>query len=62
MSGVNVAGEVKVGPFSWLGIGSSIIQRVEIGSNVTIGAGSVVLKSISSDQKVVGIPASIIKN
>ena len=58
--GVNLAGEVKIGYYSWVGIGSSIIQGVTIGSDVTIGAGSVVLKNVRDSVTAVGIPASII--
>jgi len=58
--GVNLAGEIKVGYCSWIGIGSSVIQGITIGSRVTIGAGSVVLKNIEDSATAVGIPASII--
>ena len=58
--GVNLAGNIKVGYCSWIGIGSSIIQGISIGSRVTIGAGSVVLKNIEDSATAVGIPASII--
>ena len=58
--GANLAGEVKIGYYSWVGIGSSIIQGVTIGSDVTIGAGSVVLKNVRDSVTAVGIPASII--
>lgn len=55
--GVHLAGGVTVGETSWLGIGSTVIQLVEIGSNVTVGANSTVIHSISCSQKVVGSPA-----
>jgi putative colanic acid biosynthesis acetyltransferase WcaB len=44
-------------------IGSNvcIIGKVEIGDNVIIGAGSVVVKNIPSNCVVVGNPAKIIK-
>ena len=58
--GVNLAGNIIVGYCSWIGIGSSIIQGISIGSRVTIGAGSVVLKNIEDSATAVGIPASII--
>jgi len=58
--GVNLAGEIKIGYCSWIGIGSSIVQGIAIGSRVTIGAGSVVLKNIEDSATAVGIPASII--
>ena len=49
--GVNIAGGVKIGKMSFIGIGSKIIQNIRIGSNVTIGAGTIVYKDISSNTK-----------
>jgi len=55
--GVNVAGGVIIGRASWLGIGSQVKQLISIGSNVTIGSGSNVVKNIDNNQIVVGNPA-----
>ena len=55
--GVNVAGGCTAGKCSWLGISSKIKQLISIGSNVTIGAGSVVLKDVPDNQTVVGVLA-----
>lgn len=55
--GVHVGGQVDIGDNSWIGIGSSIIQKVNIGSSVTIGAGSVVVKNIKSNLTAYGNPA-----
>ncbi|CAK0752012.1 PglD_N domain-containing protein [Gammaproteobacteria bacterium] len=55
--GVNLAGEVHVGRKSWIGIGSSVIQCIRIGSGVTIGAGAVVLNHVEDGLTVVGVPA-----
>ena len=49
--GVNIAGGVKIGKMSFIGIGSKIIQNIRIGSNVTIGAGTILYKDISSNTK-----------
>ena len=59
--GGNIAGGVKIGKHSWLGIGSSVKQLVQIGDNVTVGAGAVVVDDLDSDQTVVGVPAKPIK-
>lgn len=55
--GAHLAGGVTIGQCTWLGIGSNVIQLVEIGDNVIVGAGSTVIHSISSSKKVVGSPA-----
>ncbi|PSV22651.1 acetyltransferase [Photobacterium leiognathi subsp. mandapamensis] len=55
--GANLAGGIKIGSRSWVGIGANIIQLIEIGDDVIVGAGSTVIHSISSFQKVVGSPA-----
>lgn len=55
--GVNLAGGVTVNECSWVGIGSSVKQLVTIGSNVMVGAGSVVLNDIADNSTVAGVPA-----
>ena len=42
-------------------IGSNIINKIVIGSNTIIGAGSTVIKNISSNQIYAGSPAKKIK-
>ena len=44
-----------------IGANVSIIGPVEIGDNVIIGAGSVVVKNISSNKIAVGNPAKEVK-
>ncbi|MEA3587664.1 acetyltransferase [Pseudidiomarina sp. 1APP75-27a] len=56
-----LGGGVIVGRRSWIGIGSSIIQLTTVGSDVTVGAGSVVIRNIENHQTVVGNPAKPIK-
>ncbi|CAG34758.1 acetyltransferase [Desulfotalea psychrophila] len=54
---VALAGGVCVGVASWLGIGSSVKQLVNIGAHVMVGAGSVVLADIADNSVVAGVPA-----
>lgn len=54
--GVNLAGTVKVGKGSWLGIGSVVSNNVNIYSSCKIGAGSVVVKDITEPGTYVGVP------
>ena len=57
----NIAGEVVLGEAVYGGMGVGIINQVTVGNNVTLGAGSVVVKNISSNCLAVGIPAKVIK-
>ncbi|WP_366161308.1 acetyltransferase [Bacillus infantis] len=54
--GVHIAGTVKVGKGSWLGIGSVVSNNVNITSGCKVGAGSVVVKDISEPGVYVGAP------
>lgn len=53
-------GAAKFGNNVYIGPHTSIIGEVNIGNNVTIGAGSVVTKDIPDNATVVGTPAKII--
>ena len=52
---------VTIGDNVWIGGSVTILPGVKIGSNVTIGAGSVVVKDIPSDVVAVGNPCRVIK-
>jgi sugar O-acyltransferase (sialic acid O-acetyltransferase NeuD family) len=54
---VNISGNVFVDTKSTFGTGSKVIQNLKIGSNVMVGAGSVVIRDVEDDFKVVGVPA-----
>ena len=56
-----LGGGVHVGKRSWIGIGSSVIQLVKIGDDVTVGAGTVVIRDIPQNQRVAGNPAKPLK-
>ena len=56
------AGKVHVGARSWLGVGSSVIEKIKISADVFIGAGSVLVKDIDeSNITVYGVPAKFQK-
>ncbi|MDX5476038.1 MAG: acetyltransferase [Bacillaceae bacterium] len=55
--GVHLAGTVKVGQGSWLGIGSIVSNNINITSNCMVGAGAVVVKDITETGTYVGVPA-----
>lgn len=54
--GVNLAGTVRVGKKTWIGIGSTVINNKNIHKDCKIGAGAVVIKNISESGTYVGVP------
>lgn len=58
---VKLAGDVRVGTGSDIGIGTKVIQGIRIGSNVIAGAGSVIVRDVVDACTVVGVPARRIK-
>ena len=58
---VTTALPIKVGNNVWIGGNSSICQGVTIGSNSTIGAGSLVLNDIPDGVLAYGNPCKVIK-
>lgn len=54
--GANLAGTVKVGKGSWLGIGSVVSNNVNICSECKLGAGAVVVRDITEPGTYVGVP------
>jgi sugar O-acyltransferase (sialic acid O-acetyltransferase NeuD family) len=64
--GANISGNVHIEAGCWIGTGAIINQgdavtKLRIGSNTTIGSGSVVVKACDHDALYVGIPAKRIK-
>lgn len=58
--GARLAGGVRVGDLSWIGIGASVRQLVQIGRQVTVGAGAVVVSDVADLLTVVGVPARVL--
>jgi UDP-perosamine 4-acetyltransferase len=52
-----LAGNVRVGENTMLGIGARVIPGVTIGRDVMVGAGAVVIRDISDGVTAVGVPA-----
>jgi len=64
--GANISGDVHIEAGCWIGTGAVINQgdadkKLRIGTNTTIGSGSVVVKPCDHDAVYVGIPAMRIK-
>lgn len=61
-AGSITGGYVKLGKFSAITLGVTVIDRLEIGENTVIGAGSLVLKPLPDNVLVYGNPAVVIRN
>ncbi|MDF2542576.1 MAG: transferase [Herbinix sp.] len=59
--GVSIGGYFKLGSFSAICIGASIIQHITVGMHTIVGAGSVVLNDIGDYKLAYGIPAHEIR-
>lgn len=55
--GARLAGSVGIGRLSWIGIGASIRQSLDIGVNVRVGAGAAVVNDVADNMTVMGVPA-----
>jgi len=53
-----LAGQTVIGECTWIGIGAVTRQLVTIGSEVVVGAGSVIVKSLPDGVTVAGNPAT----
>ena len=61
-AGSILGGYVKVGNFSAITLGVTVIDRVGIGKNTVVGSGSVVVKDLPDNVLVYGNPAKIIRD
>lgn len=60
-SGLELAAPIAIGDDVWIGGGAIICPGVTIGSNTTIGAGSVVTKDIPANVVAAGNPCRVIR-
>jgi sugar O-acyltransferase (sialic acid O-acetyltransferase NeuD family) len=56
-----LAGRVRIGDETFVGLGSMIIQCLSVGSGAIVGAGAVVIGDVPDGATVVGVPARVIK-
>ena len=57
--GARLAGDVKVGDCSWIGIGAVVKQVTILGEGVVVGAGAAVVMDVPDDVLVTGVPAKV---
>jgi len=55
--GVMVSGSTGIGPGCWLAPGAIVRNGITLGSDVTVGLGSVVVSDVASGLTVMGLPA-----
>ena len=60
-AGLEYAYPIKVGDNVWFGAGVQVMPGVTIGSDVVIGAGSIVVKDIPDHSVAVGNPCRVIR-
>lgn len=61
-AGSITGGYVTLGKFSAITLGVTILDRIEIGKNTVVGAGSLVIKSLPDNVLAYGNPAKIIRS
>lgn len=61
-AGSITGGYVKLGKHSALTLGVTVLDRLEIGENTVVGAGSLVIKSLPDNVLAYGNPAKIIRS
>lgn len=61
-AGVNCGGRVKIGKYSFLGIGTSVKHQVSIEENCVIGGHSLILRNCKKNSLYFGVPAKKQKN
>ncbi|WP_414156944.1 NeuD/PglB/VioB family sugar acetyltransferase [Pseudomonas sp. BNK-15] len=55
--GARLAGNVRVGARSWVGIGASVRQMITLGDDVVVGVGAAVVADVRAGITVIGVPA-----
>lgn len=59
--GAHLAGRVRVGEQTWIGIGTVVKEKISIGSHSIVGAGSVVIKDIPDKVIAFGAPCRVMR-
>lgn len=55
--GAILCGLVHVGVNGWVCAGATVLPRIRIGDDATVGAGAVVLRDVAGGTEVIGVPA-----
>ena len=60
--GAMIGGTARIGDQCWIGLNSSVKQKIRVGNNAIVAAGAVVLDDVDEGDIVAGIPAKSIKS
>ncbi|MFO0959387.1 MAG: sugar O-acetyltransferase [Isosphaeraceae bacterium] len=60
-TGVEMARPIRIGANAWIGAGAILCPGVEIGDDTTVGAGSVVTRSLPAGVVAAGTPCRVIR-
>ena len=58
---VAIGGRVSIGELSWLGIGSTVVPDLRVGTGSIVGAGATVVRDVDDWVVAVGTPARVLK-
>ena len=61
MPNVNISGNVAIGKRTLVGVQSAILQGITVGTDVTIGIGSIDLNNVPDSCTIMGYPARIVR-
>lgn len=59
--GVRLGGSVRVDSFSWIGLGTSVINNIHVAEHTIVGAGAVVIRYVEPFTVVAGNPALLLR-
>lgn len=59
--GAHLAGQVRVGARTWIGLGASVIEGIRIGADTMVGAGAVAVQDLPDEVVAYGVPARAIR-
>jgi sugar O-acyltransferase (sialic acid O-acetyltransferase NeuD family) len=60
--GANIGASINIGERAYFGIASTVMTGIsEVGANVLVGAGSVVIRNISDNSVMIGNPARFLR-
>lgn len=57
-----LGGSVTVGDRTWIGLGSTVREKLSIGKDSLVGMGAVVVKNVGDGVVVAGVPAQVLRN
>lgn len=59
--GARLAGRVRIGAETWIGLGALVLDGRSVGPRTTVGAGAVVTRDLPADVVAYGVPARVMR-